>query len=159
MADKPKNRSKAQLNYAWQWFSYHATQRTNMLNYFLVGIGILANAYVAAVTAKFTLVATSIAILGAVVSFSFFMLEVRNRSLVGYAQDVLRRLERDYLFASEDGQKAPDEGILSADDARAGRLPALNAVLNGHHKVYIPLIEIAATAAFIGAAIWTLITR
>jgi hypothetical protein len=159
MADKPKNRSKAQLNYAWQWFSYHATQRTNMLNYFLVGIGILANAYVAAVTAKFTLVATSIAILGAVVSFSFFMLEVRNRSLVGYAQDVLRRLERDYLFASEDGQKAPDEGILSADDARAGRLPALNAVLNGHHKVYIPLIEIAATIAFIGAAIWTLVTR
>ncbi len=159
MPDKPKNRSKAQLDYAWEWFSYHATQRTNMLNYFLVGIGILANAYVAAVTAKYTLVALSIAILGAVVSFSFFMLELRNRSLVGYAQHVLRRLERDYLFASDDAHKAPDEGILSADDARAGSLPALNAVLNGHHKVYIPLIEIAATVAFIGAAIWTCVSR
>ena len=159
MPDKPKNRSKAQLDYAWEWFAYHATQRTNMLNYFLVGIGILANAYVAAVTSKFALVALSIAILGAVVSFSFFMLELRNRSLVGYAQNVLRRLEREYLFVSDDMHEAPDEGILLADDARAGSLPALTAVLNGHHKVYIPLIEIAATVAFIGAAIWTSVTR
>jgi hypothetical protein len=159
MRDKPKNRSKAKLDYSWKWFAFHAIQRTNMLNYFLVGIGILANAYVAAVTSKFTLVALSIAVLGAAVSFSFFMLELRNRSLVGYAQNVLRGLEREYLFAADDGHEAAEDGILSADDARAGKFPALTAVLNGHHKVYIPAIEIAATLAFIGAAIWTWVTR
>src|ERR1700761_5350204 len=148
MQNKPKNRSKAQLGYAWDWFAFHATQRTNMLNYFLVGFGILADAYVAAVTAKFTLVALSIAVLGAIVSFSFFMLELRNRSLVGYSQDVLRRLERTYLFAADDEGKPPDDGILTADDARAGKFPAMTALLNGHHKVYIPLIEIAAMVAF-----------
>jgi hypothetical protein len=159
MSEAGDKRADAQFQYAWQWFSYHATQRTNMLNYFLVGIGILANAYVAAVTAKLTTIALAIAILGTIVSLCFTMLDVRNQTLVGYAQDVLRKCERNYLFAGDGDYAERGSGILLTDDARESREPILTAILSGRHKVFIPLIEITSALAFAGAAVWTAFAR
>jgi hypothetical protein len=146
-----------QFQYAWRWFSYHAKQRVNMLNYFLVGIGILANAFVVAVNAKLFSIAGAIGLAGAFVSVCFLMLDVRNQTLVGYAQSVLRKLEREYIFADV-SHSEDDFGIILIDES-GGRNRGFAAVAGGRHKVFIPLIEGVSAAAFAVAAVWSFFAR
>ena len=44
-----QNIEEVRFQYAWNWFEFHAKQRTTMFNYFLVSVGIFANAAVLAI--------------------------------------------------------------------------------------------------------------
>jgi hypothetical protein len=154
VSDPPNSPQQTQFQYAWRWFSYHAKQRVNMLNYFLVGIGILANAYVVAISSKLYPVAGAIGLAGAFVSVCFLMLDVRNQALVGYAQAVLRKLEREYIFAGENKRSDDTFGIILVDES-GGRNRGFAAVAGGRHKVFIPLIEGVSAAVFAAAAVWS----
>src|SRR5690349_4572847 len=78
--------------YAWDWFEYHAGQRTSMFNYGIAAAAILAAGFGSAFE-KHAMVAFAVGLVGAVVSFSFFRLDARNRYLVDCGEDVLRSVE------------------------------------------------------------------
>jgi len=88
------------LFYAWQWFSFHARQRTNVFNFFIVVVGLILAAYARFVEAK-PILAGCAAVLGFIVSLIFLGLDVRNRKLTHMGEAVLRRLEAEFLFKEQ----------------------------------------------------------
>jgi len=94
---------KMRLDYAWNWFEYHAGQRTRMVNYFLIFTGILGAAYGNIVTKEgndHQGLEIVLMIAGLVMSVGFVLLDFRNKQLVKLGEDVLRELERQSLFKS-----------------------------------------------------------
>jgi hypothetical protein len=88
------------FEYAWRWFEFHAKQRVSMFNFFLVGIGILANAYVLLILQNLKYVAGTLAIIGALISLIFVFLDRRNRQLVKIGERLLNELEGNGLFSN-----------------------------------------------------------
>lgn len=87
------------FEHAWSWFQLHASQRLQMVNFWLVSVAFISTAYVGAVANDLFLVAIGVAVVGALVSLCFYRLERRTRQLVHLAEPVLlafqRRLARD----------------------------------------------------------------
>jgi hypothetical protein len=91
--------AQARLNYVWDWWKFHAKQRTDMFNYFLIITGILANAYVTLLkdTNDHTAVMIGLGFLGVITSVGFCLLDVRNRRQLERATEILKRIESDQL--------------------------------------------------------------
>jgi hypothetical protein len=118
--DSHTNLPQERLDYAWKWFDYHARQRVSMFNFFLIASGLLATAYVSALSEDNEVLAAVLSFIGAMIAFGFVVLDCRNATLVYLGEDVLPRLERDYLFKGFKGLKevlteADAEGILYRD--------------------------------------------
>jgi hypothetical protein len=92
---------KQRFDYAWKWFNYHASQRMQLFNFFLIITGILANAYVGAYEKGTPLMRFAVSLIGTLQAFGFFVFDVRNRELTRYAEDVLEKIERDKLFPDD----------------------------------------------------------
>lgn len=91
--------TEMRLSYAWKYFSFHARQRTLMLNFFLIVVGIIANGV--ALVVRFDLNAAfliALLVVGALVALAFYFLDRRNVQLLGMGEEVLRKLERDSVF-------------------------------------------------------------
>jgi len=73
---------KEGLDHAWNWFSLHAGQRMQCVNFFLVGAAFLSSAYVTALRFDQPLAAAGVGILGFLLSICFSRFEVRIRELV-----------------------------------------------------------------------------
>lgn len=83
---------KDKLNYAWNWFSYHANQRLVCFNFFLVvlgGVGYLLFSH------PEDLVFLIVGIFLVWVTNLFWILEVRNRELVNCGREVLDEIIKD----------------------------------------------------------------
>ncbi|MCA8906945.1 MAG: hypothetical protein KDA64_03495 [Rhodospirillaceae bacterium] len=91
--------SERQLEYAWRWFEFHANQRTKIFNYMIVSCAILVAAYSDAIESHH-FSAFTIALVGMLFSFCFGRLDRRNRELIWLSEDVLRELEKDFIFKS-----------------------------------------------------------
>lgn len=87
------------LTYVWDWWKFHAKQRTDMFNYFLIVTGILANAYVALLRdgESQPVVTIAVGFLGILTSVGFCLLDVRNRRQLERATDILKRIEANQL--------------------------------------------------------------
>jgi len=75
------------LDHAWQWFTLHATQRMQAVNFFLVATAFLSTAYVAAL--RFPAVATGVSALGILFSLVFYRFEIRIQELVKAGEKAL----------------------------------------------------------------------
>ena len=75
------------LKYAWEWFKYHAQQRAQIFNYFLIITGALLYGLTSDTNGDYNQI---IAILGVVVSLAFYFLEKRNEELVNCGRDALK---------------------------------------------------------------------
>jgi len=93
---------KLQTKYLWDIWEFHGRQRMSMFYYFVIVAGILVNGYL--MVLKEVLIPTGvlppICVLGVFVCFAFLMIEIRNRNMLYYADDLLRTLEKDYFFNS-----------------------------------------------------------
>lgn len=102
MSTEHEYRTDPKLNlrfeYAWRWFEFHSRQRVSMFNFFLIGIGILGNAYVLVLNSGRGGVAGSLAIVGALMALDFVVLDRRNRQLVKLGEQMLRIFECDELY-------------------------------------------------------------
>lgn len=85
---------KIAFEYAWGWFSLHAGQRMQAVNFFLIAITFLSGSYVSAVAGNRPGLAIGISLLGAFSSFIFYRIERRVRGLIHAAEDALRPLEQ-----------------------------------------------------------------
>ena len=90
--------TRLQHDHAWKWFELHAKQRMQMFNYFLIITGILANALVAAHKEGFRYVTIAIGVLGLFACAGFAVFDKRNRQMAAEGEDVLEKLEKDFIF-------------------------------------------------------------
>lgn len=84
---------EVRLNYAWGWFSHHASQRFTSFNFFIVAVGALTVAYANAASHHSRTLGMSVAVLGVVMSVAFTALDIRNGQLVGCARRELEEVE------------------------------------------------------------------
>jgi alkylhydroperoxidase/carboxymuconolactone decarboxylase family protein YurZ len=91
---------QAALDHAWAWFSLHASQRMQVINFYLLTLSFLTAAYVKALDDKASQVATAVACAGLVVSAAFVFLDRRTRHLVKIAEAALAPLQERLAQAS-----------------------------------------------------------
>lgn len=84
---------KKAFDYAWGYFSVHATQRLQCVNFFFVASAFLVAAYGGAINYEKYPVAAAFAILGAIVTFIFHKIDFRIRKLVHLSEFALRKME------------------------------------------------------------------
>lgn len=89
------------LDYSWNWFEYHASQRLVAFRYFLIFLGILAVAIQKAVEIANNDLTRVLAILGCFISIVFFLLEFRNEQLVNVGRNSLGKIESSDSYRNE----------------------------------------------------------
>ncbi len=82
--------------YAWDWFEFHAKQRLTTFNFFLIIMGAIGYVYIFGKPDAPLI--NWIAFFGAIISFLFLLLEVRNTILVGDGRAALDKLEKENHF-------------------------------------------------------------
>ena len=73
-----RDAAKVALDHAWAWFSLHATQRLQSVNFFLVAIAFLSAAFVTAAKEKMYELASGIAGLAIFTTYFFYRTERVN---------------------------------------------------------------------------------
>lgn len=167
---RPTKLDEMRFEYAWKWFNFHADQRTKMFNFMLVGMGIIANALVAAIDKSLIPMSLLISALGIWSAIGFVLIDRRNQQLYKVAMHVLIQAEREYLFvrpplandpldnrsASPDIHKRDSEdlfyegisGRIALADKRGDNNHSssnfisgrLTAFFEGRHRIWMPAI-------------------
>ena len=142
--------AQTKFEYAWRHFALHARQRVTMFNFFLLGSGVIANAYGLLLREQLHWQAGGVALIGLLVCGVSFMLDIRNRQLVRLGEDALRRVEQDYLLSSDgfnSNQTAPEYAIMT----REGEIGEPSFLYK--HGTLIRFLEGAAAFGFLAAAV------
>jgi hypothetical protein len=135
---------RARVDYAWNWFNFHAEQRTKMFNYMLLGLGILATAVATTLQkgqALETIVLSGAAVL---ICVAFYQMDWRNRYLYKLGQDVLREIESSQLFESQETGITKE---LKKQDDR-GRA---HGWAEGQHRYWMPTVTGIFALLFLAA--------
>ena len=144
--------AQIRFEYAWRHFALHARQRVTMFNFFLLGSGVIANAYGLLIREPLYWQAGGVGLIGFLVCAVSFMLDVRNRQLVRLGEDALRRVEQDYLLSPEQissNVEAPEYAIMTRE--RQTKKPR-----SWHrHGNLFKCLEVAGAIAFLIAAGWS----
>lgn len=90
--------TSAGLTYVWEWWKFHAKQRTDMFNYFLIITGILANAYVQLLKTPQPRLSMGLGAVGLIASLGFLLLDIRNTNQLERATTLLQEIESAELF-------------------------------------------------------------
>lgn len=85
---------KEGLDHAWNWFSLHASQRLQGVNFFLVALAFLSGAYVSALHFELNAIAAGVAALALIFSVAFYMLESRIRELLKAGEAALKPAQK-----------------------------------------------------------------
>lgn len=160
---KPSDLEKLQFEYAWRWFAFHAEQRTKMFNYMILVVGILANGIVLAIGKSFLLIAADLSFIGAIFSFAFFFLDLRNRNLTWLGEEILAKLEREVIFGEAEEFKTRKNltvplGLLwrQAQPVSAAHqmwYPSVREALEGKHRFWLPVIALVFAVSFLAVGI------
>jgi len=81
------------LTHSQSWFELHANQRQNFLNFFLIAVAFLLNAYVGSLAAHRHILAIVIGVLGATISIGFAAMDLRNRDLTRAGEAAMKAIE------------------------------------------------------------------
>ena len=135
--------------YAWDWFEYHAGQRTSMFNYGLAAAAILAAGYGSAID-KDPMVAFAIGAVGTLVSLSFVAVDGRNKFLVNHGEVMLRAVEATLVprvVVAQTEFEKPD-GILTEIFIKDRADSLLQSVSKGKHRIHMRLVQVVFAGAF-----------
>lgn len=132
------------LEHARAWFTLHAAQRTQLVNFFLAAVAFLTAAYVAAFYGKAYALASAVALIGLLLCLAFNRLEIRTRELVVAGEEATRQLER--LLAKRVG--VPEMELIHRVETPPRRFTAYSAV--------IPMIQWFAALAYLAGATYAL---
>lgn len=148
--DEDNSRRDIRFEYAWRYFALHARQRITMFYFFLIGSGIMANAYGLLLREKLHWIAAGVAIVGVLICIVSLMLDIRNHQLVRLGEQALRRIELDSIVSDRsnvDLSNPPDYMILTREDAAGAPRARLK------HGVLIRFLELSVAVGFLLAAI------
>lgn len=133
------------LTHSQSWVELHANQRQNLLNFFLVAIAFLFNAYVGALSGHRYTLAAVISLLGAAISLSFTLMDLRNRDLTRAGEIAMRDLENCLART----HNMPTLRIMEAIDKPKHPWLSMGKLIRAIH--------IAVGVVFLGATIYALI--
>jgi hypothetical protein len=88
--DETRLLAKDVLDHSWKWFEMHASQRMQLINYFLVAVAFLSAAYVAGLRDDAPEVSTVVAVLGVILSICFQRIEERTKNLIKLGEQGVR---------------------------------------------------------------------
>jgi hypothetical protein len=114
--------------YAWNWFSLHAGQRLQLVNFWLVAIAFLAAAFVQARASHLVAIAFGVSVTGVVSSLAFMRLDARTRQLVQVAENALRVIEE---TQTEAGLDEIHELVKASDQVRRSWLDSYRVIIQG----------------------------
>jgi hypothetical protein len=134
------------MEHSQSWLELHANQRQNLLNFFLIAIAFLFNAYVGAVNTHRNLLAATIGLLGAAISVGFTAMDLRNRDLTRAGEHAVKDLEN--LLAHRIGM--PSLRIIQHIDRPRHPWLSLGKIIRAIH--------IVVGIVFAAAAIYALVT-
>lgn len=149
---------KLQLEYAWNWFHYHAEQRLRAFHFFLIIIGLFVVAYGQAITEHWEPVGAVIGILGTLVAMGFLALDVRNEELVTCGLQVLIDIEdtlRMRVATSGEERECLEQAL---GDGWVGKCVSTRIISKNmfKHRTWLRLIELLVGLMFLVASIWAL---
>lgn len=84
---------KEALSHAWNWFTLHASQRMQCVNYFLLAMAFMTTAYVTSFISSHYWAAFCVALLASWFSLCFNRLEHRTKTLVKAGEAALAPLQ------------------------------------------------------------------
>lgn len=84
------------LDHAWRWYDFRYSQATQVLNFFTLAATVLTAAYVSAINASHWGTATAIALLGALLATSTYMVGVRLIGIAHLADDSLKEIQGEF---------------------------------------------------------------
>jgi hypothetical protein len=131
--------------YAWNWFSIHAGQRLQLVNFWLVAVAFLAAAFVQSEISHERAIAASVALIGACASVAFQRLDARTRQLSQIAEDA--------LLAFEDEWVAQGASNLIALVRRSSEVQAS---WTDSYRLIIQGLQLLAALVFVAALIYSL---
>ncbi len=151
----PTELQKLQLDYAWNWFSFHADQRIKVYNFMLAALAFLVAAIVTAIDKGRTGIAVVLCIFSALLALVFVLLDRRNRDLERLGEEVLKDLEGKVLFTQTSGVVT---GILLSPKHESGYPESLRSIATtrnlrlGKHRLLLPGTALLFAALFVGGA-------
>lgn len=132
--------TKDMLDYAWRWFEYHAGQRMVAFRFFLILLAALVLGVTTALKDREFFLVSMLAAFGALISFAFLMLEIRNEELVNVGRNALIHVED----ADQSLRAAPALQLLHIDHSR-------NVLIS--HKLWLRVIYLVCIVLFLIAAV------
>jgi hypothetical protein len=138
---------KLTLDHAWSWFSLHAGQRLQMVNYFIIASAFITASYASTLAAHKHILAGFIGVAGALISLAFERLERRTRELVRIAEPALSAIEARLTAIT---------GIDCLNFVERIKQPTERAASYGF---VIRSLTVTATTAFIAAAIYAFVSH
>jgi hypothetical protein len=121
-------RSTNVQSYAWNWFALHASQRLQLVNFWLVAIAFLATAFVEACTSHLVAIAFGVSVTGIVSSLAFLRLDARTRQLIQVAENALAALEE---AQTASGLDEVFELVKASHNARQSRFDSYRVIIQG----------------------------
>ncbi len=148
------------VEFAWDYFDFHAKQRTTMFNFFILLLpflfgGIFYNLKVDAGLSH-PFIAMVIAAAGTTVSITFLLFDIRSRRLIYLSQINLRLMEEHYLYKENElpliYEGRPFLGIMREEERQH----------KNHFIKFSKLIDsfyAGSGVVFVGFAIYSLMLR
>jgi len=133
------------LTHGQSWVELHTNQRQNLLNFFLVAVAFLFNAYVGAISAHRYILAGVIGFLGAFISLGFAEMDLRNRDLTRAGEATVRDIEDRLAHKSS----LPSLRIMEAIDRPRHPWLSMGKIIRAIH--------ISVGFVFMGAAIYAFV--
>jgi hypothetical protein len=118
-----------------------------LLNFWLVSVAFLVSGFVQAEVNKLKVVAFGVAVVGALASAAFCMLDMRTRRLIHVAEAALWATEEAWIAAGVDGNA---HLLLNAREGRVHRLDSYRVVIEG--------LQVLVGAVFAMAAMYSLLS-
>jgi hypothetical protein len=134
--------AKQACEHAWNWFAFHAAQRLQAFNFFVVATAFLSAAY-ASLLEKYPGASFIIALVGAWLCFWFNRLEARSRQLVKAGESALIVSQRRLATLADN----PDLKILDAVEQSVSGSSSYRRVINVVQYTFLVLFLIGAAYA------------
>lgn len=145
------------FKYAWDWFSYHATQRLNAFHFFLIITGFVIVGYSKSIELgqKGAWFGFLLGLFGALTSIAFWFLDIRNEELVNCGRQALDELEEQVgrKIRKSDEDRTYLERSL---DPLSRLIPKCLLEPTLKHRFWFRLIMLATAVGFVVAAIYAL---
>jgi hypothetical protein len=122
------------LDHSWNWFEMHASQRMQLINYFLIAVAFLSAAYAAGLRDGHPEVSAAVSALGLVLSFCFRRIETRTRDLIKIGEEAIAEIE---TIMNSQFRVSSIELVRRASDRRRRFAPYAFVILVLHYATLV----------------------